>query len=296
MKKAISLIIILALFIGILSACTVVKERFEITFVGNGKSDCSVISIDDTLVVADTSLAKDKEAVWDAIKKYGKEIDILIISRYDEAALGNAKDLIKEFKVKTVYGPKREQNVPEYLSFREALKETETEYIMVEKEQVYQTKNGNLSVFPTVDFLSGDPVANDSLMTTVMYKGYYFLLTGNAGGERLDEFSDYAREEYDLIKLPYNGEMSRQLRHFLNTAEADGVIISAPEESSVPEALTKKLTGDEIQAFYTFNGNIYAGCDSKGVYVTQNDKKYYPDQYETETLLDEVKDEFDINE
>lgn len=111
---------------------------------------------------------------------------------------------------------------------------------------------------------------NRSLVLKVNFKDASILLCADIDGIAQQYFADHAPQELldaDLIKAPHHG-INRIRDAFLHAVSPEGVIITS-ELRRMYRATTYQLEQENLPAFYSGDGTVYAVTDGTDWYIYQ---------------------------
>ncbi|MDP4133403.1 MAG: MBL fold metallo-hydrolase [Bacillota bacterium] len=275
MKKylsfALSTILILCTLCGCESMALnkIIKENFSIDVLNTGKSDCIIICMDGLNIVNDTADADDYDKINGKLKEFGvSKIDYLILSHYDKDHIGSAAKIVEKYRIKNIIGPDRSAKSEEATAFKNAMKKKGYELTPLKKDMTIKTANGEINLNPPSGIYDKDKENNDSLITTVTYKGENFLLTGDAMKERLEEFSEYKKDTYNIVKCPHHGDYTDAFIELITQTKAKAVVITDTKEDT-SKKLIEKLTQMGVKPLYTSDGDVHITMNEKGVTFKQ---------------------------
>ncbi len=152
---------------------------FSLDILNTGKSDCIIVCMDGVTVVNDAADEDDFDAICAALDRRGvQRIDYLILSHYDKDHIGSAAALVHAYPVGQILGPDYEEKSVYFTLLERAAEDRNTPFLRLTENYRIETENGSVIADPPdVDY--GDD-NNNSLVTTVTWRGTDFLLLGDA--------------------------------------------------------------------------------------------------------------------
>lgn len=244
------------------------ESGLTVDFLSTGKSDCAVICMDDLVILSDTADADDYGAIAALLTERGIErIDYIILSHYDKDHIGAAGALIRNFTVGAVLRPDYVEDSDEFEDMESAVASSGTRDLILTGDYRIESENGFVLVDPP-DKNYGDD-NNNSMLTTVTYKGRRLLFLADARKKRLEEFLSSAERGYDLIKLPHHGDSNKPLLRLLRETRPAWAVEMLSRQETVEPELLQLLAELDIPLFCTFDGPIRAVWTENGLQVTQ---------------------------
>ena len=271
-KKTVILLILTALLLTLTGGCGAGEEKqlpaFAVEFLSTGKSDCAVIFMDGLVILSDTADTDDAAAITALLRDRGAEkIDCIIISHYDKDHIGAAGPLLRSFPVGRLLRPDYVEDSDEYEDMMAALRETGTEDVVVTENLVIETENGSITVDPPDKDYGDDN--NNSMLTTLIYRGRSILFMGDARKKRVEEFLSAARSSYDLIKLPHHGDSCKPLLRLVEDTRPAWAVETVSAKEAVEDDLLGKLAETGTKLFLTLDGAVHVTWADSGFAVKQ---------------------------
>ena len=241
---------------------------FSVNLLSTGKSDCAIIHMDGLVIVNDTADSDDYGAISAALKNGGTtRIDYLILSHYDKDHIGSAAALIHGFEVGMILRPDYEKQSPEYNALVVAEKARNVPVEVLREDYRIETSNGTITVDPPKEDYGDDN--NNSLITTVSYRGHNLLFLGDAEKKRLDAFLDAAEDIYDFMKLPHHGDINKKLDSLLRRTTPRWAAETVASAEDVAPELVKRLKTLGTTLYCTADGSVFISWDGSALAVTQ---------------------------
>ena len=243
-------------------------EIFSVDILSTGKSDCALIRLDDLVILSDTADADDFPAIRALLDSYGVErIDYMILSHYDKDHIGSAAALVRAYPVGEILAPDYWETSLEYAEIQAACDETGTPWTRLTEDRVVETAHGGFRADPP-DRNYGDD-NNNSLLTTVTWKGKNLLFLGDAKKKRMEEFLTAAEDAYAFIKLPHHGDSCKPLLQLIRQSSPVWAVETVSAFEAVEPELLTTLEGTGVTLYLTRDGPVSVTWNSKDFDVIQ---------------------------
>ena len=224
-RKYIILVLLLIIF---LKVSIYFDINYYVYYLDVGQGDMSLVKYKDEVIVIDTgpqNFYSDYEIMDNIILFFRSigvsNIDLLIISHGDNDHIGNANNLINNFKVKNV-------------SFNSG------KYNELETDLIKLLKYKNINYFKDTDkkynnkisysYLNTKEYDNENDNSSVVYLKIYkysFLFMGDAGVEKEKDILDlYSLSNVDFLKVGHHGSNTSSSREFIDVVKPRYSIIS----------------------------------------------------------------------
>ena len=244
------------------------EETFSVDILSTGKSDCALIRLDDLVILSDTADADDFPAICALLKSYGVErIDYIILSHYDKDHIGSTAALVRAYPVGEILAPDYWEPSLEFAEIQAACDETKTPWTRLTEDRLVETQNGSILADPP-DRDYGDD-NNNSLLTTVTWKGRRLLFLGDAKKKRMEEFLTAAESAYDFIKLPHHGDSCKPLLRLLRESPPEWAVETVSAFEAVEPELISTLESVGTELFLTRDGPVSVIWDGENFTVIQ---------------------------
>ncbi len=267
------------------------EHRLYVDFLNTGASDCILVRMDEIVMLIDTADKDDYEAIAACLDGYGiTSIDYLIITHFDNDHIGSAARLLADYPVTEMYMPDyvRESNL--YRSMMAQLEDEDCRtrvHRMFEADEDIDLGYGRVWINSTAmtGYEPGQSLGADednknneennfSLITSVTFGQITLLLTGDAEGERMEEFLplcvDKGFSTYTLIKVPHHGRSDdKGLLTALGTLMPRYCVVCTGSASDVAGAVNTKMRAIGAGRYYTYDGRITFYTDGSSVWMTQ---------------------------
>ena len=175
----------------------------QINFVDVGNGDCTIINLPDgKILMVDCGLNTNKNlsAITSVLKGFNaQQIDFLILTHPDADHVGGAKQIIKQFNVKTAFIPNIAK-LQQFEQFNEVVKQLKATNCIINYSDCYQSISGQDYY---IAFLS--PLATDG-------QGYSYYSEFNALSEpsnsQINDLSPIMYIEYKGVRTVLTGDAS----------------------------------------------------------------------------------------
>ncbi len=258
-------------------------EPFQIHVIDVENGDAILIHLpnNETMMI-DTGMGEYYNRVDSYIRQYfyfekTNTIDYLFLTHCDADHIGNAKELIEEFDVKTLYRPKLYSLYEEENQLMDNIYDTSTSEIYSDVIETAYRKNIKL-VFADcslaslyingckIEFLGAlsEHYSNDNNYSTIIkitYQTKSFLFMGDAESkvekELISKYGDNLRA--DVLKVGHHGSNTSTSQEFLEVVKPTIAILSCSEYSSIlpNRKVIERLKNMDIKIASTANeGNF----------------------------------------
>lgn len=270
MKKAITLLCLLALLMPLLLSCR--GEPFAglaVEVLDVGQSDCSLITIGDAVMMIDTGTVTERGTLRAALRRRGIEhLDYLVLTHPHEDHVGNARMLLETYTVGALIVPTTNRDSFDYALVMDAAEGTDTAVQTVSAGQTFSLGEAEVEILLAA-YDVADP-NNGSIVLRVSYGETAFLFTGDneeAGEATLLETVAAEKLECDFLKAGHHGSANATGKELLAAATPLHVAVSCGAGNSYgfpDEAVLARLraegavchrTDTEGDLRYCSNGN-----------------------------------------
>ena len=111
---------------------------------------------------------------------------------------------------------------------------------------------------------------NNSMLTTVTYKGRRALFAGDARKKRMEEFLRTAPGDIDFIKLPHHGDGNKALYSLLRGCAPKWAVATVSEAEVLEPELTELLDNLNVTLYRTCEGPVSVAWEGEGFSVRQD--------------------------
>lgn len=270
MKRCLAALLALCalLSLGACGAAARDESSFSLDILDTGKSDCIIVCMDGVTVVNDAADEDDFNAICAALERRGvQRIDYLVLSHYDKDHIGSAAALVRAYPVGQIVGADYEEESMYLTLLERAAEESGTPFLRLTEDLTVETENGSITIDPP-DIDYGDD-NNNSLVTTVTWRGKSFLLPGDAKKNRLNELLGVALESYELIKLPHHGDSNKPLVKLIAQTQPRYAVATVSPAEEVESKLLAALAAAGTEVFRTDGGTVSVEWTGTGFAVIQ---------------------------
>lgn len=257
------------------------NSNLEITAFDVGNADCFLIKTpQNEYLMIDT--AKNgynggKSQAELIVLKYFKDngiknIDTIIVTHFDNDHCGGAVDLMNGVKVKNLYVNDLNHDSYAAKAIYKTAKETGVNLILAENSQtVYDISGVSL-----VNYLpkTGGSDNDNSIITTLGYKDFSMLFTGDAGEEALNSVIGSLGQNYTVLKVPHHGAhgvLNKKIMRVLNPKYS---LISVGENKfGHPDVYTLSLLDNSTVLRTDIHNAVKFVVDKHGLKVLTYDMK-----------------------
>lgn len=257
------------------------NSNLEITAFDVGNADCFLIkSPQNEYLMIDTAkngYQGGKSQAELIVLKYFKDngiknIDTIIVTHFDNDHCGGAVDLMKGVKVKNLYVNDLNHNSYAAKDIYKTAKETGVNLILAENSQTVYDKSG----VSLVNYLpkTGRNDNDNSIITTLEYKDFSMLFTGDAGEEALNSVIGSLGQNYTVLKVPHHGAhgvLNKKIMRVLNPKYS---LISVGENKfGHPDVYTLSLLDNSTVLRTDVHNAVRFVIDKHGLKVLTYDMK-----------------------
>lgn len=272
-KLLISLAVLFVIWM--ITLIPVKNSNLEITAFDVGNADCFLIKTpNNEYLMIDTAKNGYKGGKSQAeliVLKYFKDngiknIDTIIVTHFDNDHCGGAVDLMKGIKVKNLYVNDLNHNSYAAKNIYKTAKETGVNLILAENSQTVYDKSG----VSLVNYLpkTGGNDNDNSIITTLKYKDFSMLFTGDAGEEALNSVIGRLGQNYTVLKVPHHGAhgvLNKKIMRVLNPKYS---LISVGENKfGHPDIYTLSLLSNSTVFRTDINNAVRFVVDKHGLKV-----------------------------
>lgn len=257
------------------------NSNLEITAFDVGNADCFLIKTpQNEYLMIDTAKNGYKGGKSQAeliVLKYFKDngiknIDTIIVTHFDNDHCGGAVDLMNGVKVKNLYVNDLNHDSYAAKAIYKTAKETGVNLILAENSQTVYDKSG----VSLVNYLpkTGGSDNDNSIITTLGYKDFSMLFTGDAGEEALNSVIGSLGQNYTVLKVPHHGAhgvLNKKIMRVLNPKYS---LISVGENKfGHPDIYTLSLLDNSTVLRTDIHNAVKFVVDKHGLKVLTYDMK-----------------------
>lgn len=267
--------------IWMITLIPVKNSNLEITAFDVGNADCFLIKTpQNEYLMIDTAKNGYKGGKSQAeliVLKYFKDngiknIDTIIVTHFDNDHCGGAVDLMKGIKVKNLYVNDLNHDSYAAKDIYKTAKETGVKLILAENSQTVYDKSGVV----LVNYLSktGGNDNDNSIITTLKYKDFSMLFTGDAGEDVLNSVIGNLGQNYTVLKVPHHGAHGVLNKKIMKVLKPEYSLISVGENKfGHPDVYTLSLLDNSTVLRTDINNAVRFVVDKHGLKVLTYDMK-----------------------
>lgn len=240
----------------------------KVHFIDVGQADCILVEHNKKYMLVDGGNNADKDVILDYLDDLGvKEFEAVIMTHPHEDHIGSIDSVIREFKVKKIYAPKKEHTSKTYEDVLKAVMET--------GNTLHAPKPGESFSFGavTVTFLAPgrdyeNELNNWSIGIKVSNGKHSFVMCGDAEKEAEEDMLATKLDlSADVLKLSHHGSNTSSTKEFVKAVNPKYAVITVGKDNSYghPSKSTIKMLKEyKIPYFRT---------DEQGTIVITSDGK-----------------------
>lgn len=279
MKKIITLLTSLALATTLLipQSTEAATKTMKVYFINVGQGDATYIKMpggEDVLIDGGRQGQGDEVVAFLKSKKVD-DIEIMIATHPDADHIGGLDEVLKAYKVETIYAPKVSHTTEAYKNFLKAVK-NEKRTIKTAKAGVKLAVKGVTAKFvgPVKDYGKSD-LNNWSAVLHITYNKNKFLFTGDAEkASEADMVKAKQTLQADVIKVGHHGAKTSSNTDFLKVVKPKYAVISVGKNSygHPTKDVLNRFKGVKASVYRTDkNGNV--SISSTGTKITVSVQK-----------------------
>ncbi len=265
-------------------------HRLQMEALNVGDADVLLLRMDDTVILVDAGESDDYPRISAKLDEYGiTVIDYFIITHFDNDHIGSAAQVLKNYRVRTVYMPDYVRDSRLYRALTDVLtilgeQGTTITHRLTEEVHI-ELEYGSLWIHATALYGAGLVLGSDdshaleennySLITMITFGDIQMLLTGDAEQARIAELREALPSDFpgfQVIKLPHHGAYDKELGELLrdNQGILRSCITCVGDMAGVKSSLVTAIRSVGAGAYYTCNGDIYFATDGQDMMVRQD--------------------------
>jgi len=279
LKKIITLLTSLALATTLLipQSTEAATKTMKVYFINVGQGDATYIKMpggEDVLIDGGRQGQGDEVVAFLKSKKVD-DIEIMIATHPDADHIGGLDEVLKAYKVETIYAPKVSHTTEAYKNFLKAVK-NEKRTIKTAKAGVKLAVKGVTAKFvgPVKDYEKSD-LNNWSAVLHITYNKNKFLFTGDAEkASEADMVKAKQTLQADVIKVGHHGAKTSSNTDFLKVVKPKYAVISVGKNSygHPTKDVLNRFKGVKASVYRTDkNGNV--SISSTGTKITVSVQK-----------------------
>lgn len=245
------------------------NDKLNIIFFYVGQADCTLIKLNDDVILIDAGNNNDGKNVVSFLQEKGiTQIDYLIGTHADEDHIGGIDDVINSMDIGTFLIPTIGENGTDYKNAVEMAKEKNIQIKHPTRGDIFYFENAQFEVMSAMEE-EGTSDNNSSLVIEFTYNNTTYLFMGDAETEVENSRS---WNKVNVLKVGHHGSNSSSSTKFLEQVKPEYSIIEVGknnsynlpsdkairrlEESGTQVLRTDKANGEKVGSFWlTSDGN-----------------------------------------
>ena len=245
------------------------NDKLNIIFFYVGQADCTLIKLNDDVILIDAGNNNDGKNVVSFLQEKGiTQIDYLIGTHADEDHIGGIDDIINSMDIGTFLIPTIGENGTDYKNAVETAKEKNIQIKHPTRGDIFYFENAQFEVMSAMEEENTSD-NNSSLVIEFTYNNTTYLFMGDAETEVENSRS---WNKVNVLKVGHHGSNSSSSTKFLEQVNPEYSIIEVGknnsynlpsdkaikrlEESGTQVLRTDKANGEEVGSFWlTSDGN-----------------------------------------
>lgn len=245
------------------------NDKLNIIFFYVGQADCTLIKLNDEVMLIDSGNNSDGEKVVSFLQEKNiTQIDYLVGTHADEDHIGGIDDVIENIEIGTFFIPTVGEDGNDY---KNAVEAAQTKGITIQNPTMGETFSLGEAEFEIMAAMEEEGTSdnNSSIVIELKYNSTNYLFMGDAETEVENSRS---WDKVNVLKVGHHGSNSSSSEKFLNQVKPQYSIIEVGksnsynlpsdkaiqrlEESGTTILRTDKANGDEVGSFWlTSDGN-----------------------------------------
>ena len=240
-----------------------------------GRADNMVLMCGGSTMVIDCAKEENGEEILEYLAQKGVEqIDILIITHFDDDHMGGAGTVLEGIPVKRILVPAYEGSGKRYNCLMEAAKSIGIGPERLSADIEFRLGDALVTVEPPASYEipdSGEDYDNNfSLITTVVLGENRLVFTGDIEEERISQWLESGKvKKCDVLKIPHHGLYNEPLEELVGVMQPSYAVICDSEKSPAGERTVSMLEENGAQCLETKDGEITIVCDGENIEADQ---------------------------
>lgn len=239
------------------------NDKLNIIFFYVGQADCTLIKLNDDVILIDAGNNNDGKNVVSFLQEKGiTQIDYLIGTHADEDHIGGIDDVINSMDIGTFLIPTIGENGTDYKNAVETAKDKNIQIKHPTRGDIFYFENAQFEVMSAMEE-EGTSDNNSSLVIEFTYNNTTYLFMGDAETEVENSRS---WNKVNVLKVGHHGSNSSSSTKFLEQVNPEYSIIEVGknnsynlpsdkaikrlEESGTQVLRTDKANGEEVGSFW----------------------------------------------
>ena len=282
---------IIAIIILLILVVNLIPKNLKIHFIDVGQGDSTLIVTpqNKTILIDGGGSSSEFDVGKNTLVPYildrrFTQIDIIIISHFDQDHVGGIMTVLQELKVKKVYISKQVEKSENYEKFLDIVSNKKIKvYEVVSGNKIHIEKNLYIDIlWPTNNQITTNILNNNAIVCNLHYKNFSMLFTGDiekiAEIEILEKYSRTTQFlKANILKVGHHGSKSSSISEFLNTVKPQIAVIGVGKNNKFghPNSeVLQRLENINSKIFRTdLNGEITIEVNKRSKYKIKEIRK-----------------------
>ena len=282
---------IIAIIILLILVVNLIPKNLKIHFIDVGQGDSTLIVTpqNKTILIDGGGSSSEFDVGKNTLVPYildrgFTQIDIIIISHFDQDHVGGIMTVLQELKVKKVYISKQVEKSENYEKFLDIVSNKKIKvYDVVSGNKIHIEKNLYIDIlWPTNNQITTNILNNNAIVCNLHYKNFSMLFTGDiekiAEIEILEKYSRTTQFlKANILKVGHHGSKSSSISEFLNTVKPQIAVIGVGKNNKFghPNSeVLQRLENINSKIFRTdLNGEITIEVNKRSKYKIKEIRK-----------------------
>lgn len=282
---------IIAIIILLILVVNLIPQNLKIHFIDVGQGDSTLIVTpqNKTILIDGGGSSSEFDVGKNTLVPYildrgFPQIDIIIISHFDQDHVGGIMTVLQELKVKKVYISKQVEKSENYEKFLDIVSNKKIKvYEVVSGNKIHIEKNLYIDIlWPTNNQITTNILNNNAIVCNLHYKNFSMLFTGDiekiAETEILEKYSKTPQFlKANILKVGHHGSKSSSISEFLNTVKPQIAVIGVGKNNKFghPNSeVLQRLENINSKIFRTdLNGEITIEVNKRSKYKIKEIRK-----------------------
>lgn len=232
-----------------------------------GSADAAIISYNGKYGMIDTGIAESFGHISGALEADNADkLSFLIISHFDKDHIGNAKKILDQYEVETVFIPDYESEKYLYAELSDKLSK-HRDVRRISDFTEYEWDDVRIEFYPAVEkeaFIRDENNRdnNMSLVCVLFHGRNRFLFSGDIEKKRIEEITASNKlPACAWIKMPHHGRYQKALKEFVDMVEPSYAVISCSLNEGIDEKTAELLKQRDVEIYETFKGDVITKSD-----------------------------------
>lgn len=258
---------------------TAINGQLKVHYLNVGKADSILIQQGGKNMLIDAGDDTDANTIIGYLKDNGvSKLDIVVATHPHKDHIGAMDEVIKTFKIGTIYTSNEQTKTKTYKNFIKAVKKKDLKLTRVQPGMKFNLGDVKCTILaPNSE--SYEDLNDYSVVVRMTYGTTKFIFQGDAKDvseyEIINKGNDIAA---DVIKIGHHGSSTSSTQQYLNKVKPKYAVISVGEDddSGLPSEVTiLRLENMGIRVYRTDkDGTVVAVSDGKNISFSTNLKDY----------------------